>query len=236
MAAVPARAKKDGGFGLGKAACFGILYHNRFRDPFQQAVNDVVQTYYLPDTMPRDVIAFHINKLRISLFGYVEALYQDALNKKEPWVKDCQSYSLTNTFRKILYRGYYSSDLPAYIPAIIRGIPNQRWNKFLTISIIVRHNHDIVAKQANNLAVHDRVKLMNASGMVGAPDAPQSPFPKEFFYTISFIDPPQPPLPAPETVEQPDPEQPAPAEQPPPEHSAPRRGLGIGLSIAARID
>ncbi len=59
-AAALVRAKKDGGFGLGKAAGFGALHHMLFRAPFQLAIDMVVQTYMLPDIMVRDSIAFHM--------------------------------------------------------------------------------------------------------------------------------------------------------------------------------
>ena len=59
--------------------------------------------------MPKDVIAFHMNKLRIAVFSSPEACYEDDQDKKEPWVTSCKSYSLlTISFRKILYGGYYS--------------------------------------------------------------------------------------------------------------------------------
>ncbi len=101
-AAAPVRAKKDGGFGLGKSSGFGTLHNMRFRAPFQLAVDLAVQTHVLPDIMVKDSIVFHISELCVLLFAQIESFYQEAVNKKEEWVQSCKSYSLTNTFRKIL--------------------------------------------------------------------------------------------------------------------------------------
>ena len=42
-AAAPAPPKKDGCFGLGKAAGYGTLYNSRFEEPFRKAVLHVVE-------------------------------------------------------------------------------------------------------------------------------------------------------------------------------------------------
>jgi hypothetical protein len=41
-----------------------------------------------------------------------------------------------------------SFELPAYIPLVIHEISNERWNKFLVISILERRNHEIAEQQA----------------------------------------------------------------------------------------
>ena len=57
-AAAPAPPKKDGCFGLGKAAGYGTLYKSRFEDPFRKAVRHVVETYQLPDEMSKELSLF----------------------------------------------------------------------------------------------------------------------------------------------------------------------------------
>jgi hypothetical protein len=101
-AAALVRAKKDGGFGLGKAVGFGTLHHMLFRAPFQLAIDMA-------------------------------------------WWETLSHFT---------------------------------WFEL----------------QAKKPAVHDRVALMDAFGIVGAPDGPTQHFPKQFFDTIRFVDPP-PPLP-----------------------------------------
>ena len=95
-----------------------------------------------------------------------------------------------------MYGDYFSSELPEYIPKVIREISNERWKKFLTLCIVVRHNHAVAARQSGKV-VYNSVKLMNVTGVVGAVDAPDAPFQKEFFDTINFVDAPRPPEPAP---------------------------------------
>ena len=64
-AAAPARPKKDGGFGLGKVSGFGTMYHPRFAQPFQEAVQQVVDNIMQKDDiMQKDVMAFYMNKPR----------------------------------------------------------------------------------------------------------------------------------------------------------------------------
>ena len=66
---------------------------------------------------------------------------------------------------------------------------------------------------------------MNVSGVVGAVDAHDAPFQKEFLDTINFVDAPRPPepalpLPAPAASRSPSPVQ------------LPRRGVGLGKDRA----
>ena len=63
--------KKDGGFGLGKAAGYGTLYKSRFEDPFRKAVRHVVEAYQLPDEMSKETIAYSANHslIRIEVMG-----------------------------------------------------------------------------------------------------------------------------------------------------------------------
>ena len=139
------------------------------------------------------------NNLRIALYGCLEATYHNAASKRELW-----THSLTNSFRKILYGGYYSLTLPAPVPTTIRTVQDERWKKILTKAILVRHNHlraftrprylpmylflvrhnhEVAAKQFAKAAVHDQAVLTNASGVIGA--AAPAPFPKEFFESIN---------------------------------------------------
>jgi len=227
-----ASAKKDGAFGLGKGPGYGTLHHVRFETVFEQGVQDVVLIYRLPDRMEDVSIAFHLQQLKIAVFRRASALYQTAYSNKEDWTSKCQEYSVTNTFRKIIYGQFDGPILPAYVISVILNIQEPRWKKFLTISIIVKHNHQVVLKQRKKHAVYNRVGLMNLSAQIGEEHSPPDPYPSTVFDKISFVQDPPPPPPPPPPPQQ---VQPAPPQaRPQPGRASSGKGKNPHLDAARK--
>jgi hypothetical protein len=80
---------------------------------------------------------------------------------------------------KMIYGEYFHAVLPPYIPRVINAIENPRWRPFLTLRIIVMHNHVAFAAEQGSPANSYTLRLTNTEGVINEENKKVSPLLKK---------------------------------------------------------